>query len=75
MTNMTEPAIPDAQNGSQKMLEFRRGWPVLLASSVGVGCGINLNQYVGSMFVKELQGEFGWTRGQISAAQGALLIS
>jgi MFS family permease len=55
--------------------EFRRGWRVLVASSVGVGCGINLNQYVGSLFVKELQGEFNWTRGQIAQAQGALLLS
>jgi MFS family permease len=54
--------------------EFRRGWKVLLASSIGVGCGINLNQYVGSLFVKELQGEFGWSRGQISQAQGALFL-
>ena len=55
--------------------EFKSGWRVLVASSIGVGCGINLNQYVGSLFVKELQGEFNWTRGQIAQAQGALLIS
>lgn len=64
---MTAPLTPRA--------ELRRGWRVLLAGSVGVGFGLNLNQYVGSLFVKELQGAFGWSRGEIAQAQGALTLS
>jgi MFS family permease len=54
--------------------EFARGWKVVLGCAIGVGCGISLQQYVGSLFVKELQAEFGWSRGQIAAAQGTLLL-
>ncbi|KSB87559.1 hypothetical protein AS593_15390 [Caulobacter vibrioides] len=55
--------------------EFRRGWRVALAAGVGVGCGISLQQYVGSLFVKALQADLGWTRGQIAQAQGAALAA
>ncbi|PVM93557.1 hypothetical protein DDF62_00380 [Caulobacter radicis] len=55
--------------------EFRRGWRVVLAAGVGVGCGISLQQYVGSLFVKALQADLGWTRGQIAQAQGAALAA
>lgn len=55
--------------------EFRRGWRVVLSAGVGVGCGISLQQYVGSLFVKALQQDLGWTRGQIAKAQGAALAA
>ena len=55
--------------------EFRRGWRVVLSAGVGVGCGISLQQYVGSLFVKALQTDLGWTRGQIAKAQGAALAA
>lgn len=55
--------------------EFRRGWRVVLSAGVGVGCGISLQQYVGSLFVKALQQDLGWTRGQIAQAQGAALAA
>lgn len=55
--------------------EFRRGWRVVLAAGVGVGCGISLQQYVGSLFVKALQADLGWSRGKIAQAQGAALAA
>ena len=47
----------------------------MLSAGVGVGCGISLQQYVGSLFVKSLQSDLGWTRGQIAQAQGAALAA
>jgi len=47
--------------------EFRRGWRVLVAAGVGTGTGIGLLVYVNGFFLKHLQGEFGWTRAEISA--------
>ncbi|MBI1682974.1 MFS transporter [Caulobacter hibisci] len=55
--------------------EFRRGWRVVLAAGIGVGCGISLQQYVGSLFVKALQADLGWSRGKIAQAQGAALAA
>jgi len=51
--------------------EFVRGWRVLLGCMVGVSLGIAaLPFYTAGVFVKALEGEFGWTRDQI--ALGAL---
>ncbi|MFT4252538.1 MAG: MFS transporter [Caulobacter sp.] len=55
--------------------EFRKGWRVVLAAGIGVGCGISLQQYVGSLFVKALQADLGWSRGKIAQAQGAALAA
>ncbi len=55
--------------------EFRKGWRVVLAAGIGVGCGISLQQYVGSLFVKALQTDLGWSRGKIAQAQGAALAA
>lgn len=49
--------------------EWARGWPVLLAGAVGIGCGLAMYQYVASIFVIPLEEEFGWTRGQIAIAK------
>ncbi len=49
--------------------EFRRGWKALLASSVGVGCGLTaVPFYTFGIFVLPLQNEFGWSRGEIQLA-------
>jgi len=52
-----------------KAEEFRRGWRVLLASAFGAGSGaVPLAFYSFSSFIEPLAREFGWSRGQITAA-------
>jgi MFS family permease len=56
-------------------LEFRRGWRVLLASSVGNGSGLSgLPFYTFGVFVIPLVGAFGWTRGRVSIAASFLIL-
>lgn len=45
--------------------EWKRGWLVVAASTVGIGTGAGLAQYTSSLFVEPLQAAFGWTRGEI----------
>jgi predicted MFS family arabinose efflux permease len=54
--------------------EFRAGWPLLLASTVGVGVGVaSLPFYTAGLFIGPLRAEFGWTRG--AASSGGLALS
>ncbi len=61
--------------------EFRRGWGVVLASSIGVMCScITLVNYSLGVFVVPLGEAFGWGRGQVLLATslvstGALVSS
>lgn len=49
--------------------EFSRGWPVVLASAFGAGCGaVPLASYSFSVLVDPLHLAFGWTRSEITAA-------
>ncbi len=49
--------------------EFRRSWKILLASAVGVGCGLTaIPFYTFGVFILPLQNEFGWLRGEIQLA-------
>ena len=49
--------------------EFRRGWRPLLASSLGIACGISpIPVTLLGHLTRPLQAEFGWTRGQIMLA-------
>lgn len=46
--------------------EFKRGWPIILVSAIGIGCGLSaMPFYTFGAFVEPLQGEFGWSRGEI----------
>jgi MFS family permease len=46
--------------------EFRRGWPIVLASMLGVGLGLSpLPFYTIGVFAPQLAREFGWGMGQI----------
>lgn len=48
--------------------EFRRGWPVVLASLIGIGCGLAaLPFYTMGVFAPHLAREFGWSVGEIMA--------
>ncbi|OCI90903.1 hypothetical protein A6U85_25335 [Agrobacterium sp. 13-626] len=47
--------------------EFSRGWPKVLTGLVGVGLGsTSIFIYTQGLFIKPLQAEFGWSRGQAS---------
>ena len=49
--------------------EFRRGWTIILACVVGIGCGLSaMPFYTFGAFIVPLQDEFGWSRGQIQTA-------
>jgi len=48
--------------------EFARGWTVLAASMIGIGCGLAaLPFYTFGIFAPHLVQEFGWSLGQIMA--------
>ena len=53
--------------------EWRRGWPIVLTSMVGVGTGAVVYQYVASLFITALEAEYGWSRGQVVTI-GALAL-
>jgi MFS family permease len=49
--------------------EYKRGWPALLASAIGSGVGVApLAAYSLGAFVEPLTEEFGWGRGDVTAA-------
>lgn len=50
--------------------EWRRGWPLVLAGMIGIGCGPGLFQNLSSLFTPGMTAEFGWTRGQIATGAG-----
>lgn len=45
--------------------EWRRGWPIVVTSMIGVGTGAVVYQYVASLFITALEGEYGWSRSQV----------
>ncbi|WP_162234232.1 MFS transporter [Novosphingobium sp. Leaf2] len=48
--------------------EFTRGWPVLLASVIGIGCGLAaIPFYTFGIFAPHLVKAFGWSLGEIMA--------
>lgn len=48
--------------------EFRRGWRILLASMLGIGCGLAaMPFYTAGVFAPHLAREFGWSMGEIMA--------
>ena len=54
---------------SARAAEFRRAWPVVLASAFGAGAGaIPLAFYSFGALIGPLTAAFGWTRAQVSAA-------
>ncbi|WP_336951599.1 MFS transporter [Sphingobium aromaticivastans] len=60
---------------SARRLEFRRAWPVVLASAFGAGTGaVPLAFYSFGAFVDPLSKAFGWGRAEITAAPLFLTI-
>lgn len=55
--------------------EFRSGWRVLLASSIGNAAGVSgLAFYTFGVFVIPLSEAFDWSRGQVASAASFLII-
>lgn len=55
--------------------EWSVGWPALLGATLAfVGGVVCLPYYTAGLFVKPLQSEFGWSRGEISYGPAVLII-
>jgi MFS family permease len=52
--------------------ELRRGWRVLFAAFVGIGCGVSsLTLYTGGLFLGPLEHATGWSRAWVTAGSTA----
>ena len=64
---MTQPG------GTGDIGEFARGWPIVVSSLLGIGCGLAaLPFYTLGVFAPHLAAQFGWSIGQI---MGALTVT
>src|SRR3981081_4619125 len=52
--------------GDSAFGEWRRGWLVVLASTIGLGIGTS-HVYTMGIFITPLEHEFGWSRAQLSS--------
>jgi len=58
----------DVRGTGRRESEFRRGWPILLAALLGIGCGLAaMPFYTAGVFAPHLAREFGWSLGEIMA--------
>ncbi len=64
--------MPDAP--ASRIAEWRRGWPVVASSAIGIGTGAALYQYVSSLFIAPLEAAFGWSRGDIALIGATALV-
>lgn len=64
-----------AASGPAEDHEFRGGWPVLLGSLIGIAIGVaSIPGPAAGVFMRAMQHDFGWTRGEISAGTTILTI-
>jgi predicted MFS family arabinose efflux permease len=60
---------------TQTIEEFRRGWRVLLASTIGNGSGLSgIPFFTFGVFVVPLATAFGWSRGRVAIAASFLTL-
>ncbi len=58
-----------------KIGEFKNGWRILFASSVGIASGLSgLAFYTFGAFIVPLEEAFGWSRGELSIASSFLIV-
>ncbi|WP_340268821.1 MFS transporter [Sphingobium mellinum] len=62
------PAHDKAIVGVEAESEWRRGWKMLVSSTIGGGVGYGLFQLTAGMFIIPMQKEFGWSRGVVAIA-------
>lgn len=55
--------------------EWKRHWPALAASSLGVATGFSMLQFNASIFIQPWQESFGWSRGEIAAAHNGMILT
>lgn len=55
--------------------EWRRHWPALTASAIGVATGFSMYQFNASIFIQPWQANFGWSRGDIAAAHNGMILT
>lgn len=55
--------------------EWRRHWPAVAASSLGVATGFSMLQFNASIFIQPWQDSFGWSRGEIAAAHNGMILT
>ncbi|MFM6829410.1 MAG: MFS transporter [Novosphingobium sp.] len=68
-------SVDEVRPDQIRRAEFRRAWPVVLASAFGAGAGaVPLAFYSFGAFVEPLSQAFGWTRAEITAAPLFLTI-
>lgn len=66
--------MPSGMKGTQRLGEFRKGWPVLLGCLIGQGVGIHtLPPYTIGLFISPLGEDLGWSRTSISI--GVLIVT
>jgi MFS family permease len=55
--------------------EFKAGWPILVGANLGTALGVSsLPALAISVFLRSLQGEFGWSRAEISLGPTLLVM-
>ena len=65
-SNESEKVMIDSTQKAIGFSEFRRGWPVVVASMFGIGLGLSpVPFYTIGMLAPELNKAFGWTFGEI----------
>ena len=71
-TTMAASVIP-AETAAGEPSEFRRGWSIIVASLIGIGCGLAAFPfYTMGVFAPHLAREFGWSVGEI---MGSLTVT
>lgn len=71
-TTMAASVIP-AETAAAEPSEFRRGWSIIVASLIGIGCGLAAFPfYTMGVFAPHLAREFGWSVGEI---MGSLTVT
>jgi MFS family permease len=56
--------------------EFRRGWPTLTGSFLGIGVSlVSLTYYSAGIWVKPWQEAFGWSRAEIGTGQSLMTVT
>lgn len=55
--------------------EWRRGWRILLGAMLGMSAGVGLFAPLMGLFIAPLHSALGWSRGQISIATLALILT